>query len=181
MPVPSKLPKISLLLILLAGSAVHAVEVKIDYDPTVDFARFRTIAWGEGTPADDPELEQRIHAAIERELIPLGIREVREDSDLLIITHASIDGGKTIDVTLFEYWPRYEGWKRPLAVADEAWDSPLGALVVDILEASTRRLLWRGVATGNVAKTSERRWEKLDRTMAGLFKGFPPRYRAGDG
>ena len=150
----------------------------IDFDPTVDFARFKSIGWLEGTPAEDEELERKIHASIERELVPLGIREVRESPDLLIVTHASMDRSKEIDVTKFGYWLEYQGWKRPMAVSEESWSSHMGVLVVDLLDAVSGRLIWRGIATGNVAKKPERRGEKLDATMTKMFKGFPPKYKA---
>ena len=54
---------------LSTASMSHGVDVKVDYDPTVDFSLFKTISWREGTPAEDPEVENRIHAAIERELV----------------------------------------------------------------------------------------------------------------
>ena len=163
---------------LLFAAVASGVEVHIDFDPTVDFARFKSIGWLEGTPAEDEELERKIHASIERELVPLGIREVRESPDLLIVTHASMDMEKEIDVTKFEYWLEYQGWKRPMAVSEESWSSHMGVLVVDLLDAVSGRLIWRGIATGNVAKKPERRGEKLDATMTKMFKGFPPKFKS---
>lgn len=162
---------------LLSIGRAGAVEVHVDFDPAVDFSRFETIGWLEGTPAEDEELERKIHASIERELIPLGIREVRENPDLLIVTHASMDIEKKIDVTRFDYWLEYKGWKRPMAVSEDTWDSTMGVLVVDLLDAGRETLIWRGIATGNVAKKPERRGEKLDATMAKMFRGFPPKFK----
>ncbi len=163
--------------LMLAVGAAGAVEVDIDFDPTVDFSRFSSIGWLEGTPAADPLLERKIHAAIERELVPNGFREVREDPDLLLVTHASLDSESEIDASAFEYWTEYRGWKRPLAVSEAAYSAQMGVLIVDILDGVDRRLIWRGLATGNVAKKQDKRDEKLDKTMAKMFKGFPPRYR----
>ncbi len=160
---------------LLAGSVASGVEVHVDFDPAVDFSKYRTFSWLEGTPADDELLERKIHAAIERELIPLGLKEVREEPDLLIVTHASMDLEKEIDVTGFDYWLEYQGWRRPMAISQETWDATRGVLIVDLLDAARGSLIWRGIATGNVAKTPERRGKKLDSTMTKLFKKFPPR------
>lgn len=164
-----------LVCLLLSATVAAGVEVNVDFDPAIDFSRFQTFSWLEGTPADDEELERKIHASIERDLIPLGYREVREDPDLLIVTHASMDMLKEIDVTAFDYWLEYEGWKRPMAVAEETWESGMGVLVVDILDAASKKLIWRGVATGNVAKNPEKRGKKLDATMAKMFRKFPPK------
>ena len=164
-------------LVFVMVSAAYGVEVNVDFDPSVDFSRFKTIGWQEGTPAEDEELERRIHAAIERELIPLGIREVREEPDLLIVTHAAMDVSRAIEVSQFDYWLEYQGWNKPMGVSEEIWEAGMGVLVIDLLDASSGRLIWRGIATGNVAKDPEKRGKKLDATMAKLFKGFPPRFK----
>jgi len=160
---------------LLMANPASGVEVSVDFDPAVDFSKFRTIGWLAGTAAEDEELERKIHASIERELVPLGLKEVREEPDLLIVTHAAMDLEKKIDVSQFDYWLEYQGWKRPMAVSQETWGANMGLLIVDLLDASTQKLIWRGIATGNVAKKPEKRGEKLDATMAKLFKRFPPK------
>ena len=172
----SRTPALLLLVCgLLTAVSARGIEVNIDYDPAVDFSKYKTIGWLDGTPAEDEELERRIHAAIERELIPLGFREVREDSDLLIVTHASMDVEKEIEVSSFDYWVEYEGWLKPMAVTEDTWNSTMGVLIVDLVDAASKKLIWRGIATGNVAKTPEKRGEKLDVTMAKMFKKFPPK------
>ncbi len=167
-----------------AGVAA-AGEVRVDYDPTVDFSRYATIGWVEGTPAEDPLLERKIHTAIERELVPDGFKETREDPfeerheepDLLLTTHSSLEGERSIDIAAFEYWSSHGGWKRPLMVAEGSSDLVAGMVIVDILDGESRRLIWRGVATGVVAKKVEKRDEKLDRALAEMFRGFPPKYK----
>lgn len=162
---------------LVVASAAGAVEVHVDFDPAVDFSRYRSIGWLEGTAAADPTLERKVHASIERELIPNGLREIREAPDLLLVTHAALESERTVDVTAFEYWQNYSGWKRPLAVSRDEYAIPRGMLIVDMIDAATGKLIWRGVATGNVAKKREKRDEKLDESMAKLFRSFPPRYK----
>ncbi len=177
MPRVGPLSTVAFALALLTASVARGVEVKVDFDPTVDFSVYRTIGWMEGTAAEDPEVENRIHAAIERELIPLGLTEVRENPDLLIVTHASLEAEKLVEISQHPYWVEYKGWKKPLAVSEESWDAQTGMLIVDIVDAASRRLVWRGIATGNTGKTSEQRDRRLDKTMAQLFRGFPPRFK----
>ena len=163
---------------LLTATVSLGVDVKVDFDPTVDFSNRKTFSWMEGTPVEDPEIEARIHAAIERELIPLGMKEVREDPDVFLVTHASLDAETLIEVTNHDYWVGYRGWKRPIAVSEESWTAETGMLIVDLVDASSNTLIWRGIATGNVAKTDEKRDRKLDKTMAQLFGNFPPKYKS---
>ena len=77
-------------------------------------------------------IERKVHAAIERELIPNGFKEVREEPDLLLITHAAIDNERTIEIAAFEYWTLYQGWKRPLLVAEESYEAFKGMLIVTV-------------------------------------------------
>ena len=167
-----------LVLGLVSATMAGGVEVRVDFDPAVDFSGFETFGGLVGTPAEDELLERRIHAAIERELVPRGFKEVRDDPDLLIVTHAAMDVEKVIDITQFDYWREYQGWKKPMAVSEETWGANMGVLVVDLLEATEQRVIWRAVATGNVAKKPERRGEKLDTTMTKMFKGFPPKFKS---
>jgi len=162
---------------LLHGTVVHGVDVKVDFDPAVDFSSRKTFSWMEGTPVEDPEIEARIHAAIERELIPLGLKEVRENPDIFLVTHASLEAETLIEAAKHDYWVGYKGWKKPIAVSEESWTAETGMLIVDLVDASSNTLIWRGIATGNVAKTDEKRDRKLDKTMAQLFGDFPPKYK----
>ena len=165
---------------LLTATASLGVDVKVDFDPTVDFSSRKSFSWMEGTPVEDPEIEARIHAAIERELIPLGLKEVREDPDVFLVTHASLDAENLIEAAKHDYWVGYKGWKKPIAVSEETWTAETGMLIVDIVDAANNTLIWRGIATGNTAKTDEKRDRKLDKTMAQLFNGFPPRFKPRD-
>lgn len=179
---PSMLERWTLSIVVLAigllqGTVVHGVDVKVDFDPSVDFSTRKTFSWMDGTPVEDPEIEARIHAAIERELIPLGLKEVRENPDVFLVTHASLDAEVLIEAAKHDYWVGYKGWKKPIAVSEESWTAETGMLIVDLVDASSNTLIWRGIATGNTAKTDEKRDRKLDKTMAQLFGGFPPKYK----
>jgi len=74
-----------LAIVLCCASA--SANVEVTYDETVNFAYLRTFAWAEGTPPEDPSLQKRIEAAIQRELIVKGFRKDSEDPDFLIATH----------------------------------------------------------------------------------------------
>lgn len=77
--------------------ASASADVEVTYDEAVNFAYLRTFAWTEGTPPEDPSLQKRIEAAIQRELIVKGIRKDSEDPDFLIATHFE---GDTVTVEM---------------------------------------------------------------------------------
>lgn len=172
---------VSLALLFLSGVFVSvptgAVDVRVDYDPGVDFSRFRTLGWLAGTPAEDSEVERRIRVAVERELVGVGFKEVREDPDILVITHASIEGEQTVDLSDYDYWQSFVG-RKTAAGQEETWGSETGTILVDILDSKSEELIWRGVATEVVGEKPEKTDSKINRAVARMFKGFPPKRKA---
>ena len=56
-------------------------------------------------------------------------------------------------------------------------NTPEGTLVVDIFDSQSKKLIWRGKATEALSTKPEKNAEKLDKTVADLFKKFPLRQR----
>ncbi len=48
-------------------------------------------------------------------------------------------------------------------------------LVVDLFEGSSKKLLWRGLATENLSSNDAKNTKQLDGDIAKMFKGFPPK------
>ena len=53
----------------------------------------------------------------------------------------------------------------------------VGALVVDIIDARARRLVWRGFASGDVnpGDKPEQRDKKLAKAAEKMFRNYPPK------
>ena len=49
-----------------------------------------------------------------------------------------------------------------------------GTLVVDMFDASTKKLVWRGTAEGALSTKPEENYPKVEKIIARLFKKFPP-------
>ena len=49
-----------------------------------------------------------------------------------------------------------------------------GTMVVDIFDASSKQLLFRGQASETVSKNSEKNIEAIYKAAAKMFKEFPP-------
>jgi hypothetical protein len=50
----------------------------------------------------------------------------------------------------------------------------VGTLVVDIFDAQTQKLLWRGKQSDALSSNPEKNAEKLAKDLGSLFKHFPP-------
>jgi len=79
------LPRLMLVLVLLAPMA--RADVEVTYDKSVNFSYIRSFDWTEGTPPEDPLMQKRIESAIQRELIVKGFRKDDEEPDFLIAIH----------------------------------------------------------------------------------------------
>jgi hypothetical protein len=49
-----------------------------------------------------------------------------------------------------------------------------GTLIIDIYDAKTKQLLWRGSAEGTLSDKAAKNENKLDKAVAKMFKEFPP-------
>ena len=50
----------------------------------------------------------------------------------------------------------------------------VGRLVVDLFDAKTKNLVWRGVSNGMLSNKSDKNIKSLNRGVQKLFQNFPP-------
>jgi uncharacterized protein DUF4136 len=147
--------------LLLAAAATTSVE----YDHQVDFSRYRTWSWHEGvTPAANPATNKRIRDAIENGLAARGLSRVEKDAALLVVYHAS----KTTQIDL-----------APLPNAGPATNTGIryaekGSLVVEMRDAASGNVVWRGHATDVMNYGPNEIAEQVKRAVDGLLASFPP-------
>jgi hypothetical protein len=53
-------------------------------------------------------------------------------------------------------------------------DYQVGTLIIDMYDAKTKQLLWRGSAEGTLSDKASKNENKLDKAAAKMFKDFPP-------
>lgn len=158
------------------GAVAFAQTVSFDFDRSADFRRFRTYAWAEGTVVAEPLIHQRLVNAVDAQLAAKGLRQVQggEPPDVLVAYHAAFD--RNLQVTgLASGWGgyRYGGYRTGSARAEETL---VGTLIVDIVDARTRTIVWRGSATRDIDVNArpDKRDENINKTAAKLFKHYPP-------
>ena len=116
----------------------------------VDFTRYRTYDWGppDALPASDARLRDNpffvddVHGAIDIELGRRGlVRATAEPADLLVHYHAAVTGRLEEELRPEPFRDCVGDDCRPTVTDYEA-----GTLVIDIVERSTNRVIWRGWA-----------------------------------
>ncbi len=59
----------------------------------------------------------------------------------------------------------------------ELTDYKVGTLVVDVFDTKAKALVFRGVASGEMADKAEKNEKKADKAVAKILKDFPPEAR----
>jgi hypothetical protein len=160
----------------LLGTMTFAQSVSYDFDRSTDFSRLRTYAWVRGTTLHDELNHKRIVGAIDAQLSQKGLvrLETRANADVLVAYHATFD--RDLQINGFASgWGgyRFAGSRSGTARAE---DILVGTLVVDVVNADTSTIVWRGIASKDidVKASPEKREKNINRTAEKLFKNYPP-------
>jgi hypothetical protein len=145
-------------------------KVTTDSAPNVDWSKFHTYSWGEGTPAQDPLVAQRIVAAIDAQLAAKGWNKVDSDPDLVVMYHVATDQQKSLN------WQNYGGWGRFGGMGSAQVDTVItGQLKVDLADYKAKQFLWRGTATDTLSSDPQKNAKKIDKAVTKMFQKLTPK------
>ncbi len=165
------------LALVVLVSACGGAKVVIDYDNSADFSQFKTFAYQEGSPVtDNPLVDQRIVAAIERHLTQEGLQKIDSNADLHVTYHAATGQQSEYYTTGYGYgvgpgW-RWGGGMASTTTREVSYT--VGTLVVDIWDVSDKQLVFRGSASGTVSEDPSKSTENINKVMAQIFENYPP-------
>lgn len=158
----------------------------VDWDAANDFSVYRTYAWyelapprGESAPQEAPNaiVADRVRRSVTAALDGKGLRPAAAgEADLLVTYGIVLQQGVRVSHSGWggPYWG-WRGWGRgPGWGHATARTYVEGTLVVDVLDGSRRRLVWRGIADGAFTKPNPSE-ERVAEVVARLMKSFPPR------
>jgi hypothetical protein len=162
--------------VALLSAMTLAQNVTHDFDRAANFKGFKTYAWVPGTRVTDDLNHARIVRAVDAQLMVKGLTRVGaiENADVLVAYHATFDKDLEINGFSSGWGPyRFGGTRSARAHVDEIL---VGTIAVDIVDAATRTIVWRGTASKDVdVKASpEKRERNIKRAAEKLFKNYPP-------
>lgn len=152
-----------------------------DFTPGIDYVTYTSFEWDDpdDRPVGDPRLEnnpffdQRLEAAVAVELAGHGIRQNAAGPRLVVHHHVTVRS--RVDV--------YEADAREGYSANRRNESPQviefdeGTILVDIADAESREILWRGWAQFDITRAlsdptvMER---AIQEAVGKMFERFPP-------
>lgn len=161
--------------VALLGTIAVAQSVTYDYDRAVNFSKFRTYAWVRGTVLQDELNHARVVRAIDTQLESKGLFRVdgEREADVLVAYHANFD--ENVQITGFSSGyglPRF-GSVSGTATAHKVVS---GTLIVDVMDARTRSIVWRGLAERDLDPSAkpEKRDKNINKAAEKIFKHYPP-------
>jgi hypothetical protein len=175
-----------LVLFSLAAVSAAAQDIKYNFLPGTDFAKYRTYRWARVPNAQYPSqlVDNQIMQAIDAQLGLKGLQKSSgEDADLLITYQASVSQEQRWNTfssgdTMWGYgrwggWGGYGGMSTSTTTTETI---NIGTLHVDIYDIAAKNQVWKGAATKTLGsgKDPAKVQKNLNKAMTKLFKKYPP-------
>ncbi len=164
------------MMFLFAGK-LSAQQVKTDYDRGANFAQYKTYSW-EHVKTQDPLVVDRIKNSVNAALAAKGWTQVDSGADVCIVAIEITRNQQTLN-TFYDGFGGGWGWRRfggggfgEAITTTETYK--VGTLVVDLFDAKTKKLLWRGTSSETLSNNSDKNIKNLDKGVEKMFKQFPP-------
>jgi Domain of unknown function (DUF4136) len=165
------------LLALAVVGAAFAQHVKTDFDHQANFGQYKTYSWQEIKPANSL-WDARIKNAVDAQLAAKGWTKVDIGGDVAVVAIGTTQTQRSLQ-TFYDGFGGGWGWRRfggggfGESTTTEQ-DYKEGTLVVDMYDAKTKQLIWRGSAEDTLSDKEAKNEKNLDKGVAKMFKGFPP-------
>jgi hypothetical protein len=159
---------------LLATAPAFAQKAYIDYDKNYDRSTVKTYAWGEtdSTLAQShPRAHDHIVAAIDSHLQQKGLQKVDADADVFVTYHTNSQQELSVNTDSWGYgYPSSFYWNPYWGAGYGSTTTTVttynrGTLIVDVWDAETKKLIWRGSATDIVPENPEKAYKKIDKAL----------------
>jgi hypothetical protein len=166
---------IGLFLVASTATAAFAADVKTDYDRSANFAQYKTYSW-EKVQTQDPLQVDRIKSAVNAALASKGWTQVETGGDISIVAMEITKNQQTLNTFYNGFgggwrWRGFGGFGDSTTTVDTY---KVGTLVVDLFDAKTKNLVWRGSASDTLSNNSAKNIKNLDKEAQKMFQHFPP-------
>ena len=159
------------IMLLLATASI--ADVKTDYDRGVDFNQYKTYSW-EKVQTADPLWVDRIKEAVDSQLAAKGWRRVESGGQASLIGIEMTRNQQSVN-TFYDGFGGGRRWGGGFGNATTTVDTyKIGSLVVDVFDANTHKLIWRGSSSDTLSDKSDKNIKTLEKDVQKMFEHFPP-------
>lgn len=174
---------LTLAFVLLAGCATRPPH---EFDSAANFTAFKTFKWlepaygGEDVTVSHPVLQspllgQRVERAAIAALEAKGFRQVEDNPDFLVTFHTAESEterhhGGYVQLGYGRFSPH---WGSAVLLDMTPRNFKEGTLIIDIVDASTEDLVWRGWRDAYLTQRNFNE-EQVNETVRYILSAFPP-------
>lgn len=169
------LNRIAAVALALGLAGCSTLQVSTDYAPGTDFAKYKTFRIKRGA-TKNPIAAERVENALTNALQARGFQRVAEGGNLTVFSHFVVRNETQFTTTGYGYGG-WRGWRWGGGMQTMTVERiPTGTLVVDLVDAQTKTVVWRGIAKDRISMTAtpEEREANANEVAKRLFEGFPP-------
>jgi hypothetical protein len=176
---------------ILLGSSIAALagNVRTDYDHNANFSQYHTYSWGQ-VKTTDPFYATRIQQAVNAQLQAKGWQLVPSNGSVTIFAFDKVQNQQQVQTMYDGFgggWGGGWGWGGwgwgglgnpggfDTTATTTTTNQPVGNLVIDLFEGTSKNLLWRGLATEDLSTNTNKNTSMLDNDIKNMFKSFPPK------
>ena len=167
--------------VLVLPASAAAQDTKVDFDKAFDFSTIKTYAIKIGTGWGNDLSERRVLTEFDQALTGKGWKKVAEgQADAIVLLHGAT-ANKANATTFYSGMGGYgyRGYGGGMGTASTmVTEYTVGTLVVDIFEAKSKNLIFRGTAEDEISDNPEKNKKKIEKASAKIFKNFPPTPKA---
>jgi hypothetical protein len=162
-------------IVMLSAAASFAQQVKTDYDRNANFSQYKTYSW-QKVQTQDALWVDRIKEAVNAALTAKGLTLVESGGDVAIVAIEATQDQRTLN-TFYDgmgggwRWRGFGGFGEATTTVDTY---KVGTLVVDLFDAHTKTLIWRGSSSDTLSDKSDKNIKALDKGVQKMFDHFPP-------
>jgi hypothetical protein len=176
-------------LAVLMLTSCASVTVTTDYDKTVNFSQYKTFAFYQLTDKSGSVSDlnkNRIIRAIKSDMLKKGFTENSSNPDLLINITTILEDKKSV-VAQTDYYGYggyyrpyrwgggvYAGFAPPATTTFNVYEYKDGSLIVDIIDAAKKQLVWQGTGNKEIDKPSSDPDTTINEAVVKIMEGFPP-------
>ena len=171
------------IVLLLAFVGCSSVSVSTDFDPNINFGKYKTYKWGTANDPNDALMKNqlvldRVYKAIDISLGAKGFTKTETNPDFVVYPHAGTKERANIDTWGYGYggwWGGGPYMGYPGGNIDVSYYKE-GTLFIDMVDMSDNKLIWRGVGTGVVNQPSspEEGTQFINNAVSQILEKFPP-------
>jgi hypothetical protein len=167
------------LLLVVAIGCVAAQNASVNYGKNADFSKYKTYKWVniENAQHLDDLTADQLAGTVESELAKKGLKKSQTDKADLFIGY-QVGRGKEKQLSQYNVGATYGSAAGATSGTGGATTTVVhtGLLVLDMYDAETKQLIWRGVVANAIDADAkpDKKQKHMDQGVAKLLKDYPP-------